>query len=145
MMKPSWQSIGPQQSKIKNGSWTDIVVGTNVEVEGVVVIEEGVRIIQAEKIELQEDALLELEGLVSNYNDDHFTIKGAKVFITENTVFKHGQRQSLANGVEVEVKARPLGDKLVAIEIEFEDQQRFYLGPRTEALVVTGKSLTMAC
>ena len=110
-----------EQSEIKNGSWTDIVVGTNVEVEGVVVIEEGVRIIQAEKIELQEDALLELEGLVSDYNDDHFTIKGAKVFITENTVFKHGQRQSLANGVEVEVKARPLGDKLVAIEIEFED------------------------
>ncbi|NSY32645.1 hypothetical protein KIJ96_17985 [Pseudoalteromonas piscicida] len=110
-----------EQTQFKGGSQSDIATGKNVEVEGYLVTKNGETYIQAEKVEFEDYAYFELEGKVANLSGDQFTLFGMTVHVTNDTVFKDGQKSDLSNDVKVEVTAQMVEGTIIALEVDFED------------------------
>lgn len=70
--------------------------------------------------------LAEIEGLVTDFNPatGEFRLNGFPVVLGPAVVFEDGVRADLVNGVRVEVYGNVVGGVLVAVKVEFEDDQR---------------------
>lgn len=87
---------------------------------------------RARKVELERPefdvgiGLAEIEGLVTDFNPatGEFRLNGFPVVLGPAVVFEDGVRADLVNGARVEVYGNVVGGVLVAVKVEFEDDQR---------------------
>ena len=115
-----------QATTYQGGSESDLALDVMVEVKG---IQGESGTILATKIDFDtdedEDSEVEVKGAISDFvSATEFSINEVSITTDENTTYREGDSEDLAQGVEVEVEGRLQADgSVLADKIEFEDEQ----------------------
>ncbi len=117
--KVSGQAVDASKATISNGNTGDLANGRRVNVTGPVV--GGV--LQAKKVEIKdapEQTEAEVRGTITNFvSVSNFTVAARKVDAS-SAKFEDGTASKLANGVQVEVEGKLVGDVLKADKVSFQ-------------------------